>query len=414
MKLLVSQELHFYRDAGEQIFCDGPYVYEYWKRFLEDFEQITVIARVGNRSQGCEAARRADGPQVSFWALPDYLGPGEYVLNLRVLRKRIREAVHAADAYILQVPGLISRLAWSEIRILQRPYAAHVLGDPWDVFSPGGVGGWFRPFYRWLATRETKLICSGASAVAYYTRSTLQKRYPARPGAYSAQVTDVRLEGAIAGPEILQARADRLRKNLADGLPVRIGFVGSFAQMYKGPDTLLEAAKICAQQKLSLEILFAGDGVHRAAMENLAGQLGLQRHVKFVGMLPPGKPVFDFLDAVDLFVMPSRTEGLPRALIEAMARGCPCIASAVGGIPELLASEDLVPPNDSALLAQRISEVVRDPSRILRMSGRNLEVAKSYRPELMTEQRRAFYRAVREAALRNVTSDARQAETAAP
>jgi glycosyltransferase involved in cell wall biosynthesis len=89
--------------------------------------------------------------------------------------------------------------------------------------------------------------------------------------------------------------------------------------------------------------------------------------------------------------MPSRMEGLPRAMIEAMARALPCLGSTVGGIPELLSSEDLVAVGDAPGLAKKIHEVLADPARMSRMSARNLEKAREY-AEAPGERRLAFYR----------------------
>ena len=117
--------------------------------------------------------------------------------------------------------------------------------------------------------------------------------------------------------------------------------------------------------------------------------------MRFLGQLSAGEAVRALLDAADLFLLPSRTEGLPRAMIEAMARALPCIGSTVGGIPELLAPEDMVPPGDAGALARKIREVVTDPERMCLMSARNLEVAREYRDDLLRERRTAFYRHVR-------------------
>jgi glycosyltransferase involved in cell wall biosynthesis len=79
-----------------------------------------------------------------------------------------------------------------------------------------------------------------------------------------------------------------------------------------------------------------------------------------------------------------------------MARGLPCIGTTVGGIPELLPPEDLVPPNDPYALAAKIKEVLRSPERMARMSMRNLQKAQEYREEVLQARRRAFYQAVKE------------------
>ncbi len=116
----------------------------------------------------------------------------------------------------------------------------------------------------------------------------------------------------------------------------------------------------------------------------------------FRGQLASGEPIRDELDRADLFLLPSRQEGLPRAMIEAMARALPCIGSTVGGIPELLPPEDMVPPGDADALARKISEIVSDPQRMQRMSARNLERAGDFQEDVLRERRIEFYRYVRE------------------
>jgi len=133
-----------------------------------------------------------------------------------------------------------------------------------------------------------------------------------------------------------------------------------------------------------------------------------------LGQLDFGSPIYDFLDSIDLFVMPSRAEGLPRALVEAMARGCPCIGSNVGGIPELLAPEDLVPPNNPEALAQKIMEVTANPERMKAMSERNLARAKQFNPEVLREARLAFYKYVRDHSVRNAKSSSEQQSSRQP
>jgi glycosyltransferase involved in cell wall biosynthesis len=118
--------------------------------------------------------------------------------------------------------------------------------------------------------------------------------------------------------------------------------------------------------------------------------------VSFLGQIPRGKPVIEQLDAADLFVLPSFTEGLPRSLIEAMARGLPCLASNVGGIPELLASEDLMPPGDVATLAAKIESVIRNSDRLQKMAYQNIQTAREYRADELNRRRVDFYKRLKE------------------
>jgi glycosyltransferase involved in cell wall biosynthesis len=97
-----------------------------------------------------------------------------------------------------------------------------------------------------------------------------------------------------------------------------------------------------------------------------------------------------------------------------VARGCPCIGSNVGGIPELLAPDDLVPPNDPKALAQKIMEVTSDPVRIKAMSERNLARAKQFDPEALRDARLAFYRYVKDHSGSNAQSGREQQSSFQP
>ena len=173
-------------------------------------------------------------------------------------------------------------------------------------------------------------------------------------------------------------------------------FVGSLDQMYKAPDVLIDAVARCVESGIDIRLRIVGDGKERTLLQSRPTAAALGNRLEFLGRLPAGKVIRDELDRADLFVLPSRTEGLPRAMIEAMARGLPCIGSTVGGFPELLDEEDLVPPGDAAALAEKIREVMADNSRMERMSQRNLQKSKEYGNDVLQSRRTAFYRSVKE------------------
>ena len=115
-----------------------------------------------------------------------------------------------------------------------------------------------------------------------------------------------------------------------------------------------------------------------------------------LGMVPAGEKVRELLDQADLFVLPSKTEGLPRAVLEAMARGLPCVCTSVGGVPEVLSREDLVPPGDAVALARKINDVLTNPERMASMSIRNLKKVKEYCVEILRGKRIDFYSVLKE------------------
>ena len=153
---------------------------------------------------------------------------------------------------------------------------------------------------------------------------------------------------------------------------------------------LLRAAALYHQKGLNFCLTLVGDGQHLPEMKSLAATLGIAERTHFSGQLPPGKPIFEFLDSIDLFVLPSRAEGMPRALLEAMARACPCIATNIGGIPELLAPADLVPVGNSEHLADLLLKCASDQNRLISMSERNVATAQRFNPQVIREARHAF------------------------
>jgi glycosyltransferase involved in cell wall biosynthesis len=397
VRLLITAEAHFSQSFPGEISVEGPANYPFWSNYLETFDEVTVLARVAASKNPQPESARADGPSVTFSALPDYLGPWEYLRNLKTLRTNTRRAVAQSDAYILRAPGLVARLAWREIRRLKKPFALEVVGDPWNALGPGTWPSMLRPVFRQAGARELRKMCREATAVHYVTVRVLQERYPAAPNAFTIAFPNALMDSAFDSVPTVEERFRRTSTTAA----IRIGFIGSLAQMYKGLDVLLRASSLCYSRGRWLEIAMVGDGRYLEKMNTLAIRLGLEGCTQFIASLPPGKDIFDFLDSIDLFVMPSRAEGLPRALVEAMARGCPCIGSNVGGIPELLAPEDIVPPNDPKALADKIMEVTADPERMKAMSERNLARAMQFDPETLRAARRKFYQYVRDHSANN-------------
>jgi glycosyltransferase involved in cell wall biosynthesis len=182
--------------------------------------------------------------------------------------------------------------------------------------------------------------------------------------------------------------------------PWHLVSVGTLEQLYKAPDVLIDAMAAAVNKGADVRLTWIGDGKHRAELEGRAAVHGLANRIQFLGHVTPGDAVRKVLDCADLFVLASRTEGLPRALIEAMARALPCIGSDTGGIRELIPVSERVAVGDANALATKIIELLSNPERLRRLSRDNLQTAREYHAESLRPRRRAFYRAVHEATLR--------------
>ena len=255
---------------------------------------------------------------------------------------RQRWAVDVLHAHELRSPTLTAVVAKL---VLRRPVVAHILR--------GGLLGDLRvlkaaPMGRvrlWLF----KQLVDTFVAISQETRLEL----------LDAGISEERITPVAYGVDVDRFRPapptqrERCRKEL--GLEDwRVVLVVARLEPEKGLDTLLDAWPRVKTSVPRALLLIAGDGSERAALSNQAASLS---EVRFLGLVRDPVPYFQ---AADCFTLPSLTEGMPISLLEAMASGVPCVATAIGGSSEALADLGaLVPPGNEAQLAESIVKVLR-------------------------------------------------------
>jgi glycosyltransferase involved in cell wall biosynthesis len=194
-----------------------------------------------------------------------------------------------------------------------------------------------------------------------------------------------RLAGAAAVVTVSQHNAAHLRRLLTQ--PVHVVYNGISAPPLvapdphgpvlcvarlvpkKGIDVLIRSAGLLAEAGRAIDVEIVGDGPQRAELEALAGSIGIEDRVRFLGALPaPG--VEAAYRRASMFALPCRIDaagdrdGMPTVLGEAMLRGIPVVSTDLVGIPELLRDREtglLVPPDDPAGLAQALDGLACDP-----------------------------------------------------
>ena len=147
-----------------------------------------------------------------------------------------------------------------------------------------------------------------------------------------------------------------------------IGTAGRLVEL-KGIEYLIRAVAAMHSEFPTLRLEIAGSGPQRSKLEEEVARAGLIQKVQFLGWIDDLNKV---LPGWDVFVMPSLEEGFPIAALDAMAAGVPVIASAVGGVPELIEDGQtgwLVPPRDADALASRLRLLLRDPSARVKMGA---------------------------------------------
>jgi glycosyltransferase involved in cell wall biosynthesis len=229
--------------------------------------------------------------------------------------------------------------------------------------------------------RQTDAVVAVSEAAAKVLRSDSP--------AYSDKVRVI-LNGVAFQPP--QRRREEVRAEL--GLSEEpVGIIVARIDHQKGHDCLLEAAARLAKSGLCVTLLIVGDGTARPEMESLAGKLGLRpEQIRFLGFR---SDIPDLLAASDFFVLPSLNEGLPLSVLEAMAQGLPVVATPVGGIPEIILSNQhglLVPVNDPSALAAALRTLVCDADLRHRLGGCGQErVREHFSFQKMAREYEALY-----------------------
>jgi glycosyltransferase involved in cell wall biosynthesis len=178
------------------------------------------------------------------------------------------------------------------------------------------------------------------------------------------------------------------------GINISMPIIGTLARFHKqkGYSYLLDAAVMLKENMPSVSFLLVGDGALKSLMEEKAHSLGLSDSVIFTGIR---RDVPEILALLDVFVLPSLWEGLPIALLEAMAAGLPVVATRVGGVPEVVVDGVtglLVPPRDPEAFSKAILKLLQDPDLRQKMGQAGRErVMEHFSAERMVQDTEALY-----------------------
>ena len=164
---------------------------------------------------------------------------------------------------------------------------------------------------------------------------------------------------------ILPIIADDLRNGhgaaRADAAEINIGFAARIEHL-KGPLTLLESFAIASRAERRLRLMIAGVGSLEPKLKARARALGVAAQCEFVGLYTQPEQRKAFMERLDIFALPSLTEGTPNCIAEAMSHGVPVIASTVGGIPDIVTAESgiLISPGDIGAVAEALACAAAD------------------------------------------------------
>ncbi|MFY7666045.1 glycosyltransferase family 4 protein [Flavobacterium sp.] len=356
-----------------------------FEHYLLKFDNVKIIARVErHKDEVLDDSIRVDSDRISILEVPYFIGPLQYLKKAKAVRSAIRSFISNDDALICRVPGTLGRIAAYEAMKIKRKYGVEVAADPYDVFAPGSFKHPLRRFLRIIGTYQLRRVVKNASAAIYVTKYQLQKRYPVSSGIFQTYASNVILKSEF----LAHAPKSFTRKTIYDLISV-----GSLDQLYKAPDVLIQAVEIINNKGLDFKVrlTFLGSGKYRNSLISAKNSGSSSDLIDFPGAVKPFSKVVEYLDNADLFLLVSRTEGLPRALVEGMGRGLPAIGTLIGGIPELLEERVLVPINNPTEVANKVISILQSPDLYNKLAERNLEFSKDFVWDKLNERRFRFY-----------------------
>lgn len=390
-KLLLTVDHQFVRTPDGKVWVKTIYGYDFWKRYLNVFDEIRIAARVRDEEKIEEKVLLASGENVEFFQLPQYRGAKEYVIRYLDIMKAVHGVADGCNCAIFRIPSPISDLVKKEVVKKGIPWATEIVNDPWDNFAPGAFKSIFRSIYRIKFTNQVKSYALKANGVSYVTQFALQERYPSYAKLYGENKEH--FESYYSSILLEEDYFWKERKFNSNKDQFTIVHVNScITDFSKGHDVVIRAVKMLRDRGLNVNIEFIGDGPKREFFEKFSRELGIEDYVEFTGLLSSPQEVRSVLIESDLLMFPTIGEGLPRTVIEAMAVGLPCLSTAVNGIPELLEKEYLFDQQDVKGFADKSAEILTDESKYKKISERNFCKAHEYENGVLTERRNEFYR----------------------
>ena len=376
MELLIAADQRYERTPDGAVWTRMPPAADFWAAHCRRFSRVTVLARVREVASPPARSLRVDAPGVSICAAPDYQGFQGFLAALPRIWRIARRQLARRPVILLRVPSQLAYAVWWAAG--WRVDGVEVLADPRSLYGPGAVGSgkwsfWRRALAAAGVDAHLHAICGRAKA-AVAVSAALRGHYCRRG--------EVLVDLEVPATDLARVRSQPQGAALVS--------VGGFDHPVKGHDVLIEAlARLPDPLRGAARLTIVGEGRLGPALEAQARRCGV--HLQLPGAVGGPAAVRPFFDQADLFVLASRSEGQPRALIEAMAAGLPAVATAVGGTAELLDPDQLVPPDDPDALARAIARLLLCPDRYQTASQKGLLRAADFEACRQRARRAAFW-----------------------
>lgn len=279
-----------------------------------------------------------------------------FVPWLATRSSQIRQAARRADAIHAPIPGDVGTVGIVTALLRRQPLYVRHCGN-WDRRRTMAERLWRIGMERLAGGRNVMLATGGGSDLP-------SPAFPEVGWIFSSSLTDAEIS-ALGSP-----------RPAPFGQPFKLVVVGRL-EPGKGQDLALRTVAELVQRGTDVSLDIIGGGSLTREYLELVSSLGLVGRVRFHGAVPH-HDVCQLLQQQDLFLLPSKSEGFPKAVLEALACGLPVVTSEVSVLPSLVAGCGAVVPLDTTTLADAVEALLKDPARYERCSRRAVSRAQSF------------------------------------
>lgn len=381
-KLLLSCDEYVYRVNGKY-YAGNESRKEFLTRYLRVFDSVRYVLRCIDEKELKPGRALLEDNRIEISPVPIFHGPIQYAKNYLKVKRSVREVVKGCDAAILRLPSTIAQLISGDVLKSKIPYAVEVVFDAKDGAETSSN---FIEKILWeIIHRKMVTLCSRADGVSCVTEKYLQQRYfSVKEGHFESHYSTLALDKSFCtSPRLFP---DKERMSIAH-VDMQLELNGR-----KGTKQVIDAISILRNRGIYVNVTFAGEDRGHSTKEimDYATSVGVSEQVHCPGFLSRAE-LSRFLDKSDVFVLPTKAEGLPRVIIEAMAKGLPVVTTPASGNPELIENKYLVEYSDVEGMAHKIEELVTFKEAYEKASRVNFEKSLEYAPDILQTRRDKFY-----------------------
>lgn len=374
MNIVFAHDHEFIVDRENKFYSPGKLNNESFERYFHHFSSITIVSRFKNIEDNIsEGFNEINRSAINFIPFENQSNFNNRFLNRRKYKKQLAGILKNHDGLIVRIPSEIGFLIAQTAYEMKIPYVCEVVACPRDAMK--GFNTLKSKLYLPIIVNAMEQCLQKSSGALYVTDKFLQRRYPC--SGFTTSASNVEITEVLTKREAIVIEHKSILK---------IALIGHLDSSHKGYNTLYKAASILdANCNRKLEFILVGAG--SKYKNNFVGN---NVSFRFTGALTQ-KKVQELLDEVDLYVQPSNQEGLPRATIEAMSRGLPCVVSNAGGLPEIINQKYVHNVDDFTAMAEKIQLLISNSSAYNAASIENIEMAKNFLSMKLMKKRKAFF-----------------------